>query len=555
VRDIYLAKTPNFNRFGPAGNPQFVMIFGVVGVLVLVLSCINFMNLSTARSSNRAKEVGVRKALGSEKSTLVRQFMFESIAYVVVATVAALIVVQLSLGAFNTVANRKLVLLDHLSDPVFLGVLVTFIFFLGIAAGSYPAFYLSAFKPAETLKGRVRSGLKNAGIRNSLVVFQFTVSITLVICTIFVQKQLSYSRSMDVGMMKDNVLQVYNMDQLGKDLNVLKETMRTNPAFTDVAVSHTIPPYVWEGDRYRADGLDNPVLDLSYFRVDEDYLPLLKVEFLAGRNFDVKNLTDKHKVILNEEAARQLGFGTRETWVNDSPIGKFVVQSFDKEEKLEVIGIVKDFNFNSVKQKILPLLIMHKDNDLHWSFGQGRLFLSLKLNSNTVRSTDDVQDAIAQVKSAVAGIDPSLIFQYSFMDEEFNNTFRAEQRLGVILNLFTGLAITIACLGLFGLAAFSADQRKKELGIRKLHGASVSQLVMVFSAEFTKLVVLGILLAVPIAWFATDYWLSNFANRTTIDAWVFVAAGVSALAIALMAVGHQSFSAASNNPVEVLKSE
>lgn len=554
VRDIYLAQSPNYHRFGSSGNPQFVLIFGVIGVLVLALSCINFMNLSTARSSNRAKEVGVRKALGSHKSILVRQFMFESIAYVVVAAVAALIIVQLSLNAFNTVAERQLVLWDYLSNPLYVGALITFVFVLGIAAGSYPAFYLSAFKPAETLKGRVRSGMKNKGIRNSLVVFQFTVSIALVICTIFVQKQLSYTSSMDVGMMRDNILQVHNMEQV-KSLEGLMETMRTNPAFTDVAQSHSIPPFVWEGDRYRADGTDKPVLDLSYMRIDENYLPLIKVEFIAGRNFDVTNPADKHKVILNEAAAKVLGLGTRETWGNDSPVGKYVVQSFDKEYKLEVIGVVKDFNFNSVKQKILPLLVMHKDNDLHWSYGQGRVYVSMRLNSAKVSNHDDLQEVIAGVKKAVAAAEPSVIFKFSFMDEEFDSTFKSEQRLGVILNLFTVLAITIACLGLFGLAAFSADQRKKELGIRKLHGASVGQLVMVFSAEFTKLVIIGIVLAAPIAYFFTDYWLSSFANRTTIDVWVFVAAGLSALAIALMAVGHQSLSAASNNPAEVLKSE
>lgn len=555
VRDIYLAKSPDTNRFGPMGNPQFVLIFGVVGLLVLTLSCINFMNLSTARSSNRAKEVGVRKALGSEKSILVRQFIFESVAYVVVATLAALLMVQVSLNAFNTLAERQLVLVDHFSNPLFIGSLLVFILVIGVAAGSYPAFYLSAFRPAETLKGRTTSGMKNKGIRNTLVVFQFTVSIALIICTIFVQKQLSYTSKLDIGIEKDNILQISNMEEIRGKTDGLIERLKTNPAFTDVAKSHSLPPDAWEGDRYRADGPDKPTVDLAYIRMDENYLPLLKVEFLKGRNFDATNVNDKYKVIINEECAKVLGFGTRDTCDNDSPIGKYIVQSFDKEEKFEVIGVVKNFNFNSVKQKILPLLIMHDDNDKHWSYFSGPAFLSMRLNPASVTNRDDLQDAINSVKTAVAEIDPSVLFQYSFMDEEFENTFRSEQRLSIILNLFTGLAITIACLGLFGLAAFSADQRKKELGIRKLHGASVGQLVMIFSTEFTKLVVIGVVLAAPIAYFATDYWLSSFANRTTIDVWVFITAGVTAVVIALLAVGHQSLTAANNNPAEVLKSE
>ena len=556
LRDIYLAKSPGFNRFGPSGNPEFVMIFGAVGVLVLVLSSINFMNLSTARSSNRAKEVGVRKVLGSEKNTLVRQFIIESVLFVTVGTVAALILVQLSLNAFNTVAEKQLTLLPHLTNPYFFGTLAGFILIVGLAAGSYPALYLSAFKPAEILKGKLRTGFKGTGIRNGLVVFQFTVSIALIICTFFVQKQLSYTRTIDVGISKDHVLQVYNMHQLGEGVDVLKAKLQTNPVFTVVAKSGFLPPNVWTSDRYRAEGPNQPVVDIHYMRCDENYLPLLQAEFITGRNFDPANAADKYNIIINEEAAKTLGYGSKETWGDSSPLGKFVVQSFGSEEKLQIIGIVKDFNFNSVKQRIGPLLIMHNDNDKHWSYGVGfPSFLSMRLNPGSVQNGDALQDIIDGVKAEVAKIDPSVTFQYSFMDEEFDNTFHDERRMSVILNLFTILAIVIACLGLFGLAAFSADQRKKELGIRKLHGASIHQLIFLFSSEFTKLVALSIVIATPIAYLMTDYWLSNFAYRTPIDIWVFIVAGLTAMSIAIFTVGFQSFSAANTNPVEVLKNE
>jgi putative ABC transport system permease protein len=514
------------------------------------------MNLSTARSSNRAKEVGVRKVLGSEKSILVRQFIVESILFVTVGTVAALILVQISLDIFNTIAEKQLSLLPHLTNPYFFGAIGAFILIVGFAAGSYPALYLSAFKPVETLKGKLSAGFKRSGIRNGLVVFQFTVSIGLIICSFFVQKQLAYTRTIDVGISKDHVLQIYNIQQLGGAAETLKTNLQNNPAFSVVGKSGAIPPNVWMGDRYRAEGPDQPVVDLRYMRCDENYLPLLKVEFITGRNFDPTNAADKYNIIINEEAAKTLGYGSKETWGDNSPLGKFVVQSFGSEEKFQIIGVVKDFNFNSVKQRIEPLLIMHDENDKHWSYTAGfPTYMSMRINPTAAQNGDDLQKIIDDVKAEVARIDPSVTFQYSFMDEEFDRTFHDERRMSIILNLFTILAIVIACLGLFGLAAFSADQRKKELGIRKLHGASVRNLVFLFSSEFTKLVAISIIIATPLAYLMTDYWLSNFAYRTPIDVWVFIAAGATAMSIAAFTVGFQSFSAANGNPVEVLRSE
>lgn len=555
VRDIYLSKEEIFNRFGPGGNRQFVIVFGVVGILVLALSCINFMNLATARSGNRAKEVGIRKVLGSQKGTLVRQFILESTLYVAVATVAAFIVVQLALGAFNNATDKKLDLLTHFTNPYFIGIVLLFILTLGILAGFYPAFYLSAFQPAETLKGKVRSGFRRKGMRNILVIFQFTVSIILIICTFFVQKQLSYTSTMSLGMVKDHVLEVFHTEVLGDKIEVLKTKLLSNPAFTSVAVSYSLPPYVWDGDKYRADGPNQPVVDLSYIRCDEDYLPLLGVEFILGRNFDMHNPNDKYKIILNEEAVRTLGWGTREQWKTDSPIGKFVVQSFASEVKQEVIGVVKDFNINTAKEKILPLLVMHTNNDQHWSYKYGQRYLSVRLNPTSFENGSELAAIIEYVKKEVEKLDPALIFQYSFMDDEFERTFRSEQQMGIVLNLFTGLAVIIACLGLFGLAAFSAEQRLKELGIRRVMGAKVHEIVLLFSSEFTKLVLIAVVIAVPVAWYLADYWLSNFAYRTPIDAWVFIVASICALAIAALTISYQAFAAATANPVDSLRNE
>ncbi|HWA33988.1 MAG TPA: ABC transporter permease, partial [Cyclobacteriaceae bacterium] len=417
LREIYLSKSPGNHRFGPNGNPQFVKIFGAIGVLVLVLCSINFMNLSTARSSNRSKEVGIRKVMGSERTALVRQFIFESILFVLVSTLCAFFLVQLSLNVFNTIAEKQLELLPNLTNPLFLAIAGTFVVLLGMLAGSYPAFYLSSFRPIETLKGKASAGFKGKGIRNALVIFQFTISISLIICTAFVQKQLSYSSTMDTGFLKGNVLQVHKMEQLGANARVLKNTLLSDPAIIGVAKTFGIPPDVWEGERYKAFGPEATAVDISNMRVDEDYLPLLGVQFLAGRNFDPKRVTDKYTIILNEEAVKVLGWGTRDTYENNSPIGKFVVQAFDPEHKLEVIGVVKDFNFNTVKQKIDPLMVLHHENDWFWNYGLGPSFLSLRLDPATVTNTTQLQAVIGRVKEQIARLDGSVPFEYSFMDQ------------------------------------------------------------------------------------------------------------------------------------------
>jgi putative ABC transport system permease protein len=555
VREIYLSSAPTFQRFGPSGNRQFVIVFAVVGILVLTLSCINFMNLSTARSGNRAKEVGIRKVLGSQKGTLINQFIVESTMYVATATVLGLIIVHLTLGAFNSAADTRIQLLPMLKEPWFIGVIIAFIIVLGILAGFYPAFYMSAFQPAETLKGKVRAGFRRKGLRNLLVVFQFTVSIVLIICTFFVQKQLSFTSNMNVGLIKDHVLVISRIEDLYDKVDVLKTKLQSNPAFTNVATSYGIPPNVWEGDRYRAEGPDQPVIDINYIRADEDYLPLLGVEFLVGRNFDPGNPNDKYKIILNEEAVRKLGWGTRDQWKDDSPIGKKVVQSYGDESRLEVVGVVRDFNFSSARVQIQPLLIMHTGNDLHWSYNTGPRYMLMRLNPSSYETRSDLAKIIEDVKHETLTIEPSLIFQYSFLDEEFDNSFRSERQMSYVLNLFTCLAAVIACLGLFGLAAFSAEQRLKELGIRRVMGAKVHEIVVLFSSEFTKLVLLAILIAVPLAWYLTDYWLSNFAYRTTMDAWVFILAAACALMIAAFTVSYQALSAATANPVDTLRNE
>ncbi len=554
LREIYISGSPSVHLFGPTGNPQFVKIFGSIGILVLLLSAINFMNLSTARSANRAKEVGIRKVLGSERKALLYQFVLESVLFVFVSTLLAFTIVHLSLDEFNALADKNISLLPHISNPAFYGIVLVFILLLGIIAGSYPAFYLSAFKPIETLKGKLSTGFNGKGIRNGLVVFQFTISIALIICTFFVQKQLAYTSALDVGFAKNNILQLHNIEQFGFNTEALKTKLESNPAFTKVGKSYGLPPNIWSGDRYKAKGDEN-VVQLSNVRTEEDYLDLLDLAFIAGRNFDPSRPNDKYKVVINEEAAKTLGWGNRSTFEVDSPVGKILKLASGDEDEFEVIGVVKDFNFTSVKRKISPLVIIHHHNDKVWDYGGGLSFYSMRLNPEAINNSQDLQFLLENLEEELAELDASIPFEYSFLDQEFENTFRSEQRMGTVLNLFAFMAVVIACLGLFGLAAFTAEQRTKELGIRKVLGATVSEIVWVFSSEFTKLILISILLASPLTYYLVDKWLEGFAYRTSIDLWVFGAAAFTALTIAVVTIGYQSVSAANKNPVLSLKDE
>jgi len=427
---------------------------------------------------------------------------------------------------------------------------------LGIISGSYPAFYLSAFRPAETLKGKISSKFKGKGVRNTLVIFQFTISIALVICTLFVQKQLKYASSLDVGFDRDHILQIHNIEQLGFDTESLKTKLQSNPAFDKVGKSFGLPPNIWTGDRYKTTEGTSDVVQLRNVRTEADYLDLLGVEFVAGTNFDISaRPNDKYKVILNEEAVKKLGWGTGDTYESESPIGKILALASGDEDEFEVIGVVKNFNFNSVRQEIGPLVIIHHQNDKVWDYGAGLSYYSMRLHSESFKNSAEVQEVIISVKKEIAQIDPSFPFEYSFMNQDFENTFVAEQQMGLVLNIFTVMALIIACLGLFGLSAFTAEQRVKELGIRKVLGAKMSELVILFTSEFAKLIVISILIAIPIAYFLVDDWLTNFAYRTSIDLWVFVLAAFFALTITIMTVSFQALKSALVNPIESLRTE
>lgn len=521
-------------------NIQYVYIFSVIAVLILLIACVNFMNLSTARSANRAKEVGIRKVAGSTKGHLILQFLTESILLSLFALVLALGIAVLLLPMFNQLAGKSLHP-DALFSGWFLPVLILLVLLVGCLAGSYPAFYLSSFQPIQVLKGKIAAGFKSSWLRSSLVVFQFFISIGLIVSTLVIYRQLHYIRNKEVGFNRYQVLVIHNTWPLGQDGTTnLRKNLLTLAGVTDATVTPDIPTVdgqYWQQGWFPDASLDaRKAILMTTLRVDDHYIPTLGMQIVRGRNFDLAQFpTDSTAILLNEAAVAALG-------VKD-PLN-LILYNHDDQSKLltyHVVGIVKDFNYNSMHDKIHPLLMVV--NTYNWS-------------SMAVRfHTNDVFSLVQQVETKFHAAKQGLPFRYTFMDDDFDKLYHAEQRTGQIFISFAVFAILIACLGLFGLVTYAAEQRTKEIGIRKVLGARVSGIVSLLSREFTMLVGIAALIAFPVAWWAMYKWLETFAYRTEISWWIFLVAGAVALAIALLTVSIQTIRAALANPVKSLRSE
>ncbi|TDW97172.1 ABC transporter permease [Dinghuibacter silviterrae] len=551
LTDVHLYSNMSY-ELEANSNIQFVYIFSVIAVLILLIACVNFMNLSTARSANRAKEVGIRKVTGSTKGHLIIQFLTESILLSLFSLALALCIAVLLLPMFNQLAGKSL----HpnvLFSGRFLPILILLVLVVGCLAGSYPAFYLSSFQPIHVLKGKIAAGFKSSWLRSSLVVFQFFISIGLVVSTLVIYRQLHYIRNKEVGFNRDQVLVLHNIGSLGQEGTTnLRKDLLTLAGVTDATVTNDIPTA--GGDQYQQPGwFQDASLDarkatfMTTLRVDDHYVPTLGMQIVKGRNFDLAQFpTDSTAIILNEAAVAMLGVKdpfnlllyNRADEVNpdrDDSTAHF------KHIAFHVIGVVKDFNYNSMHDKIHPLVMIA--NTFIW-------------NTMAVRfHTKDVFSLLRQVESKVHAAKQGLPFNYTFMDNDFDRLYHAEQQTGQVFITFAVFAILIACLGLFGLATYAAEQRTKEIGIRKVLGASVNSIVGLLSREFTILVGIAALIAFPAAWWGMYKWLETFAYRTEISWWIFVVAGAAALIIALLTVSIQTIRAALANPIKSLRSE
>lgn len=544
--DIHLHSDLN-GEFEPNGSITYVYLFSTIAAFILAIACINFMNMSTARSANRAKEVGVRKVMGSLRPHLIRQFLTESILITSFAMILAVGIVALSLPFFNTLSSKDLHL--PLRSPFFYLLLLAATFLIGLLAGSYPSFFLSAFRPINVLKGNVSLGMKSGYIRSALVVFQFVISLLLIIGAIAVNSQLAYIQNKKIGFNKDQVIILHDGYALRPNVQAFKnEVLKLNIA-ESVTVSGFYPIEgmdSWRSSRsFWKDGnqpTPENLINLQSWWTDADYVKTLGMKIKLGRDFSTAFPSDSSGVILNETAVREFDLG-------EEPIGKKIATFRDLPdgrpdpsnfETSTVIGVVEDFHFSSMKVGILPLGIFLGDTDgsIAVRFSAGKTNLVIKSLAETWRR-----------------LAPGQPFQYSFLDDDFSKMYTSEQRLGQLFFVFASLAIAIACLGLFALTAFTAEQRTKEIGIRKVLGASVANVVLLLSKEFGKLIIVACVIAMPLAWYGVNWWLTGYTYKTKIGVMVYAVAGLVTFVIAWATMGFQSVKAASKDPVKSLRSE
>jgi len=535
LTDIHLHSNKSY-ELEANGDVTYVYIFSVIAVFILLIACVNFMNLSTARSSNRAKEVGVRKVAGSSRSHLVSQFLTESVLISFFALLLAIGFSALMLPLFNQLAGKEMHVSTLFSTWLF-PVMLSLVLLVGCIAGSYPAFYLSSFQPIEVLKGKIAKGFKSSWLRSSLVVFQFCISIILIIGTIVIYNQLDYIRSRKIGYNRDQVLVLHNTWSLDKQIKTFREELTKIPGVENATVTGNLPTATDfnQNGWFRDATLDaKRAVVLTEFRVDENYVPTLGMQMIQGRNFSRDFLTDSAGILLNESAVKLLGF--------KDPLNQMLYRPNDsnKADVYHVVGVVKDFNFSSMHDKVGPLVIRLADN---WGS------IAMRVN------TKNLSSVITQVQNKWNSFVPGQPFSYTFMDNDFNKIYQAEQRTGKLFITFAVFAIFIACLGLFGLVTYAAEQRTKEIGIRKVLGANISGIVTMLSKDFAKLVLIASLIAFPLAWWAMNKWLQSFAYRINISWWIFVVAAIAAIVIALITVSFQAIKAAVANPVKSLRTE
>ncbi|MCG2460090.1 ABC transporter permease [Flavobacteriaceae bacterium F89] len=527
-------------ELSPSGNIQYVYIFSAVALFILLLACINFMNLSTAHSARRAKEVGIRKVLGTERRTLILQFLVESTLTACIALFIALTLAYLVMPLFNAEAAKSLTMADLLNIKL-LPLLLLLPFVVGLLAGSYPAFFLSRFRPVVVLKGSSNSGFRKSRLRNVLVVFQFATSVILITATIIVYNQLHYIQTAKLGFSKDQVLIINDTYALNSKVKAFKNEVLALNGVSSGTVSSFLP--VSSSSRsdntYSKDAVMNVdnAIDMQTWGVDYDYLKTMGMEIVKGRNFSREFGTDSTAILITETTAKLLGY--------DDPINKMLYVPSDENGdnsmiSLKIIGVVKDFHFESLRQDIGPLCMR---------LGNSTGTVSFKITSA------NTSGLINQIENKWKAMAPELPFSYRFLDDSFNDMYQNEQRVGSLAITFAVLAILIACLGLFGLVTYMAEQRTKEIGIRKVLGASISNVVAMISKDFLVLVAISCVIAFPVAWYAMDKWLADYAYRIDIEWWMFLVAGFTALVIALITISFQAIKAAIANPVDSLRTE
>ena len=524
------------------GDVTYVWLFSGIGIFILLLACLNFMNLSTARSANRAKEVGLRKVVGAKKSQLVKQFLGESMILTFISFLFALVLVTVSMPLFRNISGKN-ILMSSLTHPAILAGFVGLFLIIGLIGGSYPAFFLSAFRPVEVIQGKLKRGAKSSVLRIALVSFQFAVSIVLIIGTFTVNTQLKYVRNKNLGYDKEHVIAIQlRDDETSQKYEAIKEAIQRNPNVISVSASSTSPLGINDFSAHHAVG--KPADEINMFwsqMVDDQYIDTYKIEIVAGRNFSKDFTSDKEQsIIINEAAVKKLG------WQDDptsQKIERFIGTGPNERRAYNVVGVVKDYHFQSLHEEIQPMI-------LYYTSPYG----SFSLISVRVRP-ENIQETIAFLETTWKQFDTQYPFEYAFVDDQYDALYRTEVRLQKLFSYFTLLAIIIGCLGLFGLTSFTTEQRTKEIGIRKVLGASIQGLIYMLVRDFTKWVFLAVIIAWPIGYFVMNKWMNNFAYRANLGIWIFLSSALLALVISLATVSYQSIKAALANPANSLKYE
>jgi len=511
------------------GDIKMIYTFSFIALLVLLIACINFMNLSTAKSSMRAREIGIRKVSGSSRSKIIAQFFLESITYAILGMTIALLLTELLLPVFNELSNKEITL-DFFQSINTVLLLIGITMTTGLLSGIYPALMLSSFKPVNVLKSAAKGGKATSLFRTILVISQFSLSIILLISALTVQKQLKFIYNKDLGYNKHHMVWLNFSPTLKEKYEVAKESLLQMPDVTSVTNLNVLPVYECPGSGidYWEGKTGDEILQLHMIQVEHDFLKTFEIELLEGRNFSANSAAESNYVILNEEAIRRMEM--------DEPIGKHIY-----DETTEIIGVIKDFNYNTVRGEIEPLALIHDTSEAR--------YLMVRLNSaNPVQTLEKMDDL-------VRSIDPDIDWNFRFFDDTLQNLYRREQDAGKLISYFTILAIFISCLGLFGLAGYITERRTKEIGIRKVMGASVSGITFLLTKEFCKWVIISIVIAWPVAYYLMEKWLQNFAYKTEIGIGTFLISGCFALLIAIITVSFQTIKTAISNPVEALKYE
>jgi putative ABC transport system permease protein len=534
LADIHL-HSHNDDEVEQNGNLLYVKIFSVVALFILVIACINFMNLATARSTKRAREVGVRKTLGSKRSQLIQQFLTEAVLLSLISFIIAVLLVKLLLPLYNIVGGFQLEL-NLFSDPIVLPALIILMLLVGVISGSYPAFYLASFNPVKVLKGSSASKGHKSWLRSGLIIFQFTISITLFTGTMVIYNQLKFIQNKDLGYDKQDVVIVEKTDDIGVSINSFKEDLKQYPQIISVSNSNSLIGHNFGGGVRPIQGepAENALM-YNQFATDDSYAETYGLEMAKGRFFSYDRPADSICAVINETAARALGF--------DDPIGRaFVNMDPENQFLIPIVGVVKDFHLQSLHWEIRPMLL------LPFRDGFGR-YTAVKIAS------EDVQGTLKYIEDVWKKYAIDQPFEYTFLDDDFDQLYLAEERTRKIVTIFTTLALFIASLGLFGLSSFIAEQRTKEVGIRKVLGASVPNIYLLLSKDILKLVAIATIISWPITYMTMNRWLENFAYRIEFNQLLFIISGAIAFIIAQATVTTQALKAANSDPVKALKYE